>query len=91
MKTAQELLTEFDRLSTHEELHQVLALLDEGVPGGATEAPSETEEKKSLREVVMDLWQDAAADEHERDDETSVRGEIHHWAGAITNRSDRIN
>jgi hypothetical protein len=91
MKTAQELLTEFDRLSTHEELHQVLALLDEGVAGAATEASSETEERKALREAVMDLWQDAAADEHEHDDETGARGEMLPWAGAIANRSDRIN
>jgi hypothetical protein len=91
MKTAQELLTEFDRLSTHEELHQVLALLDECVPGAATEAPGETEERRALREAVMDLWQDAAADEHERDDQTSARGEMLPWAGVIANRTDRVN
>ena len=88
MKTAQELLAEFDRLSTHEELHQVLALLDEG---GATEVSSETEERKALREAVMDLWQEAAADEHELDDATGARGEMLPWAGVIATRSNRVN
>ena len=90
MKTAQELLTEFDRLSTHEELHQVLSLLDEGVTGAATEVSSETEERKALREAVMDLWQDAAADEYELD-ESSAPGEMVPWAGAIATRSNRVN
>lgn len=89
MKTAQELPNEFDRLSTHEELHQVLALLDEFVPGAATEAPSETEERKALRDAVMDLWQDAAADEHEGDHESS--GETYPWAVRMMNKSDQVN
>ena len=89
MKT--ELLTEFDRLSTHEELHQVLALLDEFVPGTTTEAPGETDERKALREAVMDLWQDAAADEHESDHETHIYSEVSPWAEIIANRSDRVN
>jgi len=91
MKTAQETPTEFDRLSTHEELHQVLALLDQFAPGAATEASSEVEERRALREAVMDLWQDAAADEYESDEETDARGELYPWAGMLANKSDRIN
>ena len=91
MKTAQEPLTEFDRLSTHEELHQVLALLDECVSGADTAAPGETEDRRALREAVMDLWQDAAAGEHEGYDETGLRSEVLPWAGVVANKSDRIN
>jgi hypothetical protein len=91
MKTAQELPNEFDRLSTHEELHQVLALLDEFVPGVATEASSETEERKALRDAVMDLWQDAAADEHESDQESSSSGEMYPWAVRMMNKSGQVN
>jgi hypothetical protein len=91
MKTAQELPNEFDRLSTHEELHQVLALLDEFVTGAATEPPSETEERKALRDAVMDLWQDTAADEHGSDQESSASGEMYPWAVRVMNKSDQVN
>jgi hypothetical protein len=91
MKTIQETLIEFDRISTHEELHQVLALLDECTPVAATEAPGEAEERKALREAVADLWQDAAADEMGRDEETGLRGEMYPWAEILADKSDRIN
>jgi hypothetical protein len=91
MKTAQELPNEFDRLSTHEELHQVLALSDDFVQSASTEAPSETEERKALRDAVMDLWQDAAADEHESDQESGASGEMYPWAVRVMNKSDQVN
>ena len=79
MKTTQELSNEFDRISTHEELHQVLALLNEFARTQATEPTQRARERKALRDAVMDLWQDAAADEHESDHE-SPDGAMYRWA-----------
>jgi hypothetical protein len=89
MKNAQEILTEFDRVSTHEELHQVLALLNEYAPGAGIEAPGESDENLALREAVADLWRDAAVDEP--NGEADVRTELSPWAGILVDRSDRIN
>ena len=89
MKNAQEILTEFDRVSTHEELHQVLALLNEYAPGVGIEAPGESDENLALREAVADLWRDAAVDEP--NGEADVRTELSPWAGILMDRSDRIN
>jgi hypothetical protein len=91
MKTIQETLTEFDRLSTHEELHQVLALLDERTPVAVMETPGEAEERTALREAVADLWQDAAAAETGNDRETGLRGGMYPWAEILADKSHRVN
>jgi hypothetical protein len=87
MKTAQETLTTFDRMSTHEELHQVLALVSEGVPGSPAEAPSEPEETRALREAVADLWRNAAADDPDAD----LRDGLCPWVEVIAGKTNRIN
>jgi predicted TPR repeat methyltransferase len=89
MKTAQEMLTEFDRVSTHEELNQVLALLNEFTRSEGAEAPGESDEKLALRDAVADLWRDAA--EVEPNEETGVHSELYPWAEMLADKSDRIN
>jgi hypothetical protein len=89
MKTLQQMLNSSDRMSTHEELHQVLALLDERAPLAGTEALGESEETRALQEAVEDLWRDSA-------DEPSgkiidVRSELYPWADMLTGKTDRIN
>jgi hypothetical protein len=91
MKTIQETLTEFDRMSTHEELHQVLALLDECAPVAGMEAPAEAEERKALREAVADLWQDGAANETGNDQQTGLQGGMYPWAEILADKSHRVN
>jgi hypothetical protein len=89
MKIAQEMLTEFDRVSTHEELHQVLALLNEFNPGEGTEAPGESDEKLALRDAVAELWRDAAVDHP--NEGTGSPTELYPWAEMLVDKSDRIN
>ena len=60
MKTAHETPTA-DRLSTHEELHQVLALLNDPAASAKTEIASDSEDS-NLREALFSLWQDAEED-----------------------------
>jgi hypothetical protein len=97
MKTTQEIVTEFDRISTHEELHQVLALVSDGAPGLAPEALGEPDDTKALREAVAELWRDAA-DEPDRDvlskrhdEESDVRGLLYPWAEMLAGKTDRVN
>lgn len=89
MKTAHEIINEFDRVSTHEELHQVLALLNEYTPSEGAGAPSESDEKLALREAVASLWRDAAVDEP--NEETGNRTDPYPWAEMLVDKSDRIN
>ena len=89
MKTLQEMTTTFDRISTHEELSQVLALVTEDASGPAIERPSAPDETRTLREAVADLWRDAAADEH--DEETHVRGVSYPWTEVLAGKAKRIN
>jgi len=89
MKTAQEMPTEFDRVSTHEELHQVMALLNEFTPGEGIERPGESDENLALREAVADLWRDAGLGEP--DEETGSRIDLYPWPDTLAHKSDRIN
>jgi hypothetical protein len=90
MKTLQEMLNTSDRMSTHEELHQVLALLDERAPVAVTEAPGEADEANALREAVADLWRESIAEEPSRQI-IDVRSELYPWADMLAGKRDRIN
>jgi hypothetical protein len=89
MKTAQEMLIEFDRVSTHEELNQVLALLNEFTTTEGTEATGESDEKLALRDAVADLWRDATVDHP--NEAAASRSELYPWAEMLVDKSDRIN
>jgi hypothetical protein len=98
MKTLQHMPATFDRLSTHEELHQVLALVHECAPSLAGEAPSEPEEEMALRDAVADLWREAPADERDSKthgetfgEEIDVSGELYRLAEMLTGKTERIN
>ena len=94
MKTLQQMPAAFDRLSTHEELHQVLALVSENAPSLASEAPSEPDEEKALRDAVADLWREAPAEEQDAEtngEEIDVPGELYRWAEILTGKTERIN
>jgi len=84
MKTTHEMVT-VDRISTHEELHQVLALLNDSAARVATEAPSEPEEENALQDAVTSLWQDATEDE-QRD----IERDAYHWA-ELAGKTERVN
>ncbi len=93
MKTLQEMLNTSDRMSTHEELHQVLALLDERTPV-RTETQDEADEARALREAVADLWRDAASDgkvgDGKYEEEIEVRTDSYRWA-ELAGKTDRVN
>ena len=101
MKTVQQMPTSFDRISTHEELHQVLALVGESVPSLANEASNEADERKALQVAVADLWRDTALNEHDRhnhdrhnaayDEDGDVRDQMYQWAEMLAGRTARIN
>ena len=80
MKMTHEMST-VDRISTHEELHQVLALLNDSADRVMTEEPSETEEESALQEAVSSLWQDSEEEEAESD--------ASHWTKLT--RFERVN
>ena len=83
MKTTQEMST-VDRISTHEELHQVLALLSDSADRVATEAASDAEESEEmLRDAVAGLWPDAEQD-------GQSEGEMYRWA-ELAGRPERVN
>ena len=88
MKTVQQMPTAFDRMSTHEELHQVLALVSEGAAYLVPEAQSEADEKRALQEAVADLWTDTAADERDVD---SAQEDSYHWAHILAGEARRLN
>ena len=94
MKTLQQMPAAFDRLSTHEELHQVLALVSDYAPSLASEAPGEPDEEKALRDAVADLWREAPAEERDAEtnaEEIDVPGELYRWAEMLTGKTERIN
>lgn len=98
MKTLEQTPTAFDRLATREELHQVLALVNEYAPSLATEAPGEPEEERALRDAVADLWREPPADERDAEthgetlgEELDVPGELYRWAEMLTGKTERIN
>lgn len=94
MKTLQQLPAAFDRLSTHEELHQVLALVSDYAPSLASEAPGEPDEEKALRDAVADLWREAPEEERNAEtngEEIDVPGELYRWAEILTGKTERIN
>jgi hypothetical protein len=85
MKTTHEMST-VDRISTHEELHQVLALLSDPADRVANEASTEPEEDNLFRDAVSNLWQDRADDEADAGPETDAS----RWA-EFADRSERVN
>lgn len=84
MKTTQEMST-VDRISTHEELHQVLALLSDSADRMAAEATPVPEEENSLREAVAGLWPESE-DEGQRQSES----EMYRWA-ELAGKLERVN
>ena len=84
MKTTQEMST-VDRISTHEELHQVLALLSDSAERVATETASEPEEEDSLREAVAGLWPEAEADGQKQ-----TESDMYRWA-ELAGKLERVN
>jgi hypothetical protein len=89
MKTLQETRPAFDRMSTHEELHQVLDLLSESAHFGVAETPSEADEKEALRAAVSGLWQDTAAEAH--DQQRGVLCETDPWAELLAGETELKN
>lgn len=86
MKTTQESSTTFDRVSTYEELHQVLALLGEAnAPLSVDEPPAEPEDQQDLREAVSSLWHDSEPPEGT----TETVGDLCPWAEIVPN--ERVN
>lgn len=83
MKTTHEMST-VDRVSTHEELHQVLALLNESADRVTTEAASESDEENALQDAVANLWQNGGSDEPEGE------GDVYRWA-EFSNKTERVN
>lgn len=73
MKTAHE-ASAVDRLSTHEELHQVLALLNDPAARVATEMASGSEDA-NLREALSSLWQDPEEEDLETAQDDKYRWE----------------
>jgi len=84
MKTTHETAT-VDRISTHEELHQVLALLNESASRVRAEASSESEQEDALQDAVSSLWQDAT-----EDGQSDLEGEAHRWA-ELASKTERVN
>lgn len=84
MKTTHEMST-VDRISTHEELHQVLALLSDSADRVATEVAPEPEEENSLREAVAGLWPDADGDSQRETD-----SDMYRWA-ELAGKLERVN
>jgi len=85
MKTTQEMST-VDRISTHEELHQVLALLNDPTDHFAVETAPETEEEDSLRDAVSSLWPDTTSE----DGNDQSEGSVCRWA-EFSGKSERVN
>lgn len=85
MKMTHELST-VDRVSTHEELHQVLALLNESADRVTTEAARESDEESALQDAVANLWQDGGSDEPTGD----LEGDVYSWA-EFADKTERVN
>jgi hypothetical protein len=85
MKTTQEMST-VDRVSTHEELHQVLALLNDSADRFANEAGPEADEENGLQDAVATLWQDSANAEGENE----MDGDDTRWA-EFARQTERVN
>jgi len=92
MKTVQEVPSAFDRMSTYEELHQVLDLLSESVPPAATEASSDADadaSKDAVRLAIMDLWSDPTA--KTPGEERPPQNEMDRWADVLASQNGRAN
>ena len=92
MKTVQEVPSAFDRMSTYEELHQVLDLLSESVPPAATEASSDADadaSKDAVRLAIMDLWSDSTA--KTPGEERPPQNEMDRWADVLASQNGRAN
>jgi hypothetical protein len=87
MKTVQELPSAFDRMSTYEELHQVLDLLSESVPPAATEASSDADAGKDV--AIVDLWSDPTA--KTPGEERPSQNEMDRWADLLASQNGRAN
>jgi hypothetical protein len=82
MKTTHEMAT-VDRVSTHEELHQVLALLNDSA--ARVSDATEPQEENDLREAVSSLWQEA-----ENEDEGEPESDAYRWA-ELAGKTERVN
>ena len=85
MKTTQEMST-VDRISTHEELHQVLALLNDPTDHLTVEAAPEVDEGDPLQDAVSSLWPDATNED--RNDQSE--GSVYRWS-EFAGKSERVN
>jgi hypothetical protein len=85
MKTTQEMST-VDRISTHEELHQVLALLNDPTDHLTVETAPEVDEEDPLQEAVSSLWPDATSE----DGKDQSEGSVYRWA-EFAGKSERVN
>jgi hypothetical protein len=86
MKTQQEMTSAFDRLSTPEELHQVLDLLGERGHLWTTEVTGAAGGSKI---EVLDMWEDPAGDEEDK--QYDAFEEIVPWADPLVCKTEPIN
>jgi hypothetical protein len=84
MKTTHEMAT-VDRISTHEELHQVLALLNDSA-ARVTDA-TEPQEENDLQEAVANLWRES---ENAGEGELELESDPYRWA-ELAVKADRVN
>jgi hypothetical protein len=82
MKTAHE-KSLADRISTHDELNQVLALLNDPEVFGMSDGSAEPDEENGRRDAVSTLWLDAPTAEVQTDNP----GDVH----CFPDRPERIN
>jgi hypothetical protein len=89
MKTVQEVPSAFDRMSTYEELHQVLDLLSESVPPASTDTSSSADTSNAARVATIDLWSNPA--DKTPSEEHPSPYEMDRWADVIASQNDRAN
>jgi hypothetical protein len=89
MKALQEMPKTFDRMSTREELHQVLDLLSEPGRPWVADALRATRDGENENEdavaTVCDLWQPTAGQPQE------VLAEVDSWTELLVTKPERVN
>lgn len=88
MKALQEMPKTFDRMSTREELHQVLDLLSEPGRPWVADALRATRDGENEDRVatVSDLWQATASGQQQE-----ILPEVDSWTELLVTKSERVN
>jgi hypothetical protein len=88
MKALQEMTKTFDRMSTREELHQVLDLLSERGRPWIADALRVTRdgENEDTVATVSDLWQETASGQ-----QREILPEADSWTELLVTKSERVN